>query len=162
MIAMMMLLVAIGTTLLYFLAAIYAVRSIFSRQGWFWVIPFLLSLIFLYMSLTPLYQVAIGIKALGTYRSIDEIFPLIIAFLWFLLVVTMRAALRIAVPANKHLIDTKKSLEEARYINEIELRKYRQEVRRLRRQATRVRREQMGTIYPLEWVALYDEYGETS
>ncbi len=164
MFAMMMLLIAIGTTLLCFLATLLSIRFIFSRQGWFWVLPSLISLIFLYISIGPLYRVAFGkmgaeyMIQLSAYRSIDGIFPLIVVVLWFLLVISLRLALRIAVPANKHLIDTKRNLAEARYVNELELRRYRREANILRRQATREAREVQGKIYPLEWIALYDEY----
>lgn len=160
---MMMLLIAVGTTLLCFLSAILAIRFIFSRQGWFWIIPSMISLIFLYLSLEPLFRVAFGNIGeayqiqLSPYRSIDGIFPLIVVVLWFLLVISLRIALRIAVPENKHLIDAKRNLAEARYVSYLELQHYRREARKLRRKATREAREVQGNIYPLQWVALYDE-----
>ncbi|HHU88329.1 MAG: hypothetical protein ACOXZ2_00895 [Sphaerochaetaceae bacterium] len=164
MFAMMMLLIAIGTTLVCFLSAVLSIRYIFSRQGWFWIIPSFISLIFLYLSLGPLFRVAFGNIGeayqiqLSPYRSIDGIFPLIVVVLWFLLVISLRIALRIAVPENKHLIDTKRNLAEARYVNYLELKLYRKEAHKLRRKAAKEAREVQGKTYPLEWVALYDEF----
>jgi len=91
-------------------------------------------------------------------RSVREIIPLIIVLLWYLMIITFRSALKLVVPDNKHLLDTKKNLNEARYMQRIELRKYYKLARRKRRKEIRIKREHAGTRYPRKWVALFDEH----
>jgi len=160
---MLMLLVAIGTTLLCFLSAMATLRFLLSRQGWFWVLPLVLSVAFFYLSISPLYMVATEVIT-GSYqveispnRSVREIIPLIIVLLWYLMIITFRSALKLVVPDNKHLINTRKNLTEARYMERIELQKYYKLSRRKRRKEIRIKREHAGTRYPIKWVALFDE-----
>lgn len=166
MFSMLMLLVAIFTTLLCFLSAAACLRFLFSRQGWFWVFPFAISMVFLYISIAPLHAIATGLAA-GTYevtispdRSVREVVPLIIVLLWYAMIITFRYALKMVVPDNKHLLDTMKNLKEARYMQRIELRKYQRETRKQLRKIVKVRLERSGTRYPVRWVALFDEHGQ--
>lgn len=165
---MLMLLVAVFTTLLCFLSAAACLRFLVSRQGWFWVLPFVISVIFFYISISPLAIIATGL-AEGSYqveispdRSVREVVPLLIILLWYTMIITFRYALKMVVPDNKHLLDTMKNLNEARYMQRIEVRRYQREARRRLRREHRVNLEYFGSRYPVKWVALFDEHGKRS
>ena len=160
---MSMLLVAISTTLLCFLSCTACLRFIFSRQGWFWILPFLISAIFLFISIDPLIAV-ITSTITGSYyieispdRSVREIVPLIIVMLWYTMIIVFRYALKAVVPVNQHLIDTRKNLHEARYLERVERRALRRRTETLIDRAYLTTQDQTGTVYPLEWVARFDE-----
>lgn len=166
MIPMLMLLVAVSTTLLCFLSAAACMRFLVSRQGWFWVLPLVISLAFLIISISPLHMIASGLVE-GSYlveispdRSVREVVPLVIVLLWYTMIITFRYALKMVVPDNKHLLDTMKNLKEARYMQRIELRKYERDLRRKLRRENRVLLERSGSRYPVTWVALFDEHGK--
>ena len=160
---MMILLVATSTTLLCFLSITACLRFVFSRQGWFWIIPLILSVVFFYISIDPLVQVLTGI-ATDTYRvtispdrSVREIVPLIIVLLWYTMIIVFRYALKSVVPVNQQLIDTKKNLYESRYMEKVELKRMRRKVKRQLDAVTSSSRQESGTLYPLEWVERFDE-----
>ena len=160
---MSMLLVAISTTLLCFLSCTACLRFIFSRQGWFWILPFLISAIFLYISIDPLIAIITSAVS-GSYqikispdRSVREIVPLIIVLLWYTMIIAFRYALKAVVPVNQHLIDTQKNLHESRYLERVERRALRKKTENLIDRAYRTTQNQTGTLYPPEWVAGFDE-----
>lgn len=164
MFTMLMLLVSVFTTLLCFLSAAACLRFLFSRQGWFWVFPLALSVIFLYISISPLHAIATGLLE-GSYRveispdrSVREVVPLVIVLIWYAMIITFRYALKMVVPDNKHMLDTMKNLKEARYMQRIELRRYQRNARRKLRLAVRVHREHTGSRYPVNWIALFDDH----
>jgi hypothetical protein len=164
MFTMLMLLVSVSTTLLCFLSAAACLRFLISKQGWFWVLPLVISLGFLYISIAPLSQIAAGMIT-GSYRveispdrSVREIFPLLIVLLWYTMIITFRYALKLVVPDNKHLLDTMKNLKESRYMQRIELRKFQKESRKQQKKLIRLELEQRGIRYPRKWIALFDDY----
>lgn len=164
MLPMLMLLVAVSTTLLCFLSAAACLRFLLSRQGWFWVLPLVISFAFLYISVTPLFLLATGMIS-GSYRveispdrSVREIIPLIIVLLWYTMIITFRYALKLVVPDNKHLLDTMKNVKEARYMQKIELRKFNKESRKHKKRQVKIERERAGVRYPRKWVTLFDEH----
>jgi len=158
-----MILVPIFTTLLCFLAVAACVRFILSQQGWFWILPLIISAIFLYISIDPLMNVATG-AVTGSYlveispdRSIREIIPLIIVLIWYSMIITFRYALKMVVPVNRHLINTEKNLKESRYMEKVELRDLRKRVRQKTRRVLVLSSNTQGDTYPIEWVELFDE-----
>ncbi len=157
-----MLLIALSTTLLAFLASAATLRFLFSRQRWFWVLPFILSLLFLYLSLEPLHIVSTTILSgsyqvrLGPYRSVREIVPLIILFLWYMMIIIWRYALKQVISENKQLLQTKKNVQEAHYIEQLEVRNYEKKRKKKERAALRLYQEQGGNRYPLSWLNLMD------
>jgi hypothetical protein len=160
---MLMLLVSISTTLLCFLSAAACLRFLFSRQGWFWVLPLAISIAFLAISISPLYGIATGMIA-GSYRveispdtSVREIIPLLIVLLWYTMIITFRYALKLVVPDNRHLINTVRNMNEAQYMQRIELRRFHRESRKQQRKQVRVQKEHGGSRYPIQWVALFDD-----
>lgn len=158
-----MILVPILTTLLCFLAAAACFRFILSRQGWFWILPLIISTMFLYISIEPLMNVATGAVS-GSYmveispdRSVREIFPLIIVLIWYSMIITFRYALKMVVPVNRHLINTEKNLNESRYMEKVELRELKKRVRLKNRRILSFSATSQGDTYPIEWVELFDE-----
>lgn len=158
-----MILVPVFTTLLCFLAAAACFRFILSRQGWFWILPLIISAMFLYISIEPLMNVATGAVS-GSYlveispdRSVREIFPLIIVLIWYSMIITFRYALKMVVPVNRHLINTEKNLNESRYMEKVELRDLKKRVRLKSRRVLAFSSNSQGDTYPIEWVELFDE-----
>jgi hypothetical protein len=158
-----MILVPIFTTLLCFLAGAASLRFILSRQGWFWVLPLILSVMFLYISIDPLMNVATGVIS-GSYsveispdRSVREVFPLIIVLIWYAMIITFRFALKMVVPVNRHLINTEKNLKESRYMQEVELRNLKKRIRMKTKQSLALLAYPQGDTYPIEWIELFDE-----
>jgi hypothetical protein len=160
---MLMILVPISTTLLCFLACAACLRFILSRQGWFWVLPLFISVSFLYISIDPLMKVATGLIS-GPYmveispdRSVREIIPLIIVFIWYSMIITFRYALKMVVPVNRHLLNTEKNLKESRYMEKVELRRRKKTMRKKARRSDVMSRMQQGKIYTQDWVKLFDD-----
>ena len=158
-----MIFVPIFTTLLCFLAGAACLRFILSRQGWFWILPLIISTMFLYISIEPLMNVATGAVS-GSYlveispdRSVREIFPLIIVLIWYAMIITFRYALKMVVPVNRHLINTEKNVKEARYMEKVELRSLTKRIRMRKKRVAFAFANTQGEIYPIEWVELFDE-----
>ena len=160
---MCMILVPLATPLLCFLASAACLRFVLSRQGWFWVLPLFISAAFLYISIDPLMKVATGLTS-GPYmveispdRSVREIIPLIIVFLWYSMIITFRYALKMVVPVNRHLINTEKNLKESRYMEKVELRRRKKTMRKKARRSDIMSRMQQGKNYTQDWVKLFDD-----
>jgi len=158
-----MIFVPILTTLLCFLACAACLRFILSRQGWFWILPLIISTMFLYISIEPLMNVATGAVS-GSYlveispdRSVREVFPLIIVLIWYAMIITFRYALKMVVPVNRHLINTEKNVKEARYMEKVELRSLTKRIRLRKKRVAVAFTNTQGDIYPIEWVELFDE-----
>jgi len=161
--SLLMILVPIFTTLLCFLAAAACMRFILSRQGWFWILPLIISAILMYISIEPLMNVATGAVS-GSYlieispdRSVREILPLIIVLIWYAMIITFRYALKMVVPVNRHLINTAKNLKESRYMEKIEFRNLKKRVRKKNRRTSTGFANTHGDMYSIEWIELFDE-----
>jgi hypothetical protein len=164
--AMIVLIIAILTTLFCFLSVASTLRFIFSKQGWFWVLPFIISAIFLYLTIDPLYVAATQLDGssseflLSFDRSITILIPLIIVFLWYMMIVVFRYALKLVVPDNKYMEETMRNLREARYLQKLEYRKYMKSLNTLRKRDFIVD-ESSGNLYPIEWVMAFDDQRAT-
>ncbi len=90
-------------------------------------------------------------------RSVREIVPLIIVLLWYAMIITFRYALKSVVPDNRHIRDTAKNLNEARYMQRVELRRIQRAERKRMAAELRLARKHSGTRYPPKWVALFDD-----
>lgn len=163
---MLMLLVAISTTLLTFLCAAATLRFLLSRQGWLWVLPFIISLFFLYLSIAPLYVLATTL-VVGGYlvqispdNSVREIIPLIIVLLWYIMIITFRYALKLLVVDNKYLTNTEKNLHEARYNQLLEIRSLKAKRQKQQDQEHKSHIEKSGNSYPSTWLSLYHSLEE--
>ncbi len=160
---MSMLLVATFTTLLCFLACTACMRFVLSRQGWFWILPLIISAIFLAISIEPLMAILSGMVQ-GTYqvvispdRSVREIVPLIIVLLWYTMIIAFRYALKAVVKENKHAINTRKNLHESRIMEKVELKALKRRSAHQLKAALRKAEDERGSMYPPEWAAAFDE-----
>lgn len=159
-----MLLVAIITTLLCFLAVITSLSFIFSNQRWLWVLPFVLSLTFLFISIQPLYFNATNYIS-GSYmveispdRSVREVFPLVIVILWYFMILTLHYALKQVVKDNTYLSNKQKNLDESRYIEKKEFSNYQIKQLALKKLQVDIDQQTSGTTYPIKWVTFYDQH----
>ncbi|MFA7395681.1 MAG: hypothetical protein WCY81_01675, partial [Sphaerochaetaceae bacterium] len=93
-------------------------------------------------------------------RSITILIPLIIVFLWYMMIVVFRYALKLVVPDNKYMEETMRNLREARYLQKLEYRKYMKSLNTLRKRDFIVD-ESSGNLYPIEWVMAFDDQRAT-
>ena len=161
---MLMLLVAIVTTFLCFLAVITCASFIFSNQKWLWILPFVLSLTFLAISIQPLFLNATNFIS-GSYmveispdRSVREVFPLIIVILWYFMILTLHYALKQVVKDNTYITNKQKNLDESRYIEQKEYHKYQIHKLALKRLQVDIESQVSGDTYPIKWVTFYDQH----
>ncbi len=159
-----MLLVAIITTLLCFLAVITSLSFIFSNQRWLWILPFVLSITFFIISIQPLYLNATNYLS-GSYmvqispdRSVREVFPLVIVILWYFMILTLHYALKQVVKDNTYLSNKQKNLDESRYIEKKEFFKYQVKQLALKKLQVDIDQQTSGDTYPIKWVTLYDQH----
>jgi len=161
---MLILLVAIITTFICFLSIIASLRFIFTKQGLFWLVPLVLSIVFLIMSISPLVLVASQVidqsyqVTISPDRSVREIVPLIIVLLWYTMILSFRYALKLVIPDNTYLENKKKNLDEAQYIQKKERQKYLIQQMKRNKKKIDITQEVSGTTYPIKWVTLYDEH----
>lgn len=161
---MLMLLVAIVTTFLCFLAVITCVSFIFSNQRWLWILPFVLSITFLIISIQPLYLNATNFLS-GSYmvqispdRSVREVFPLVIVILWYFMILTLHYALKQVVKDNTYLSHKQKNLDESRYIEKKEFHAYQARRLALKKLQVDIEQQTSGDLYPIKWVTFYDQH----
>ena len=111
--------------LLTFLAAIASFRYLWTRQGIYWAIPFLISLILFYQNLTTLLEAA---EAEGDFiLSFSSTLPLVLAILWYTLIEAFHFALKTEREYNKYVDQSRKTYNEARFVLLTERRKTRKE-----------------------------------
>ena len=111
--------------LLTFLAAIASFRYLWTRQGIYWAIPFLISLILFYQNLTTLLEAA---EAEGDFViSFTSSLPLVLAILWYALIEAFHFALKTEREYNKYVDQSRKTYNEARFVLLTERRKTRKE-----------------------------------
>lgn len=111
--------------LLTFLATIATLRYIVTRQGIYWAIPFLISLILFYQNLTTLLSAAEGE---GDYIiTFSSVLPLVLSILWYALIQAFHFALKTEREYNKYVDQSRKTYNEARFVIMTERRKTRRE-----------------------------------
>ena len=111
--------------LLTFLASIATLRYLLTRQGIYWAIPFLISLILFYQNLTTLLKAA---EAEGDYiLSFTTMLPLVLAILWYALIEAFHFALKTEREYNKYVDQSRKTYNEARFVLLTERRRTRKE-----------------------------------
>lgn len=116
--------ITIFATLLSFMALLSCIRFIFSRQSLFWIVPLLISIILLYQNINSvlIYGESENIRA-----TFSMILPSMLALFWYALVVIFHYALKMAIPENKYINDSRKNLKEAMYLEKYERRKNKRE-----------------------------------
>ncbi|MFA5514249.1 MAG: hypothetical protein WDA17_04945 [Sphaerochaetaceae bacterium] len=149
---MTMLLIDIAIALLFFLSAVTVLPLIFRKRGGFWIIPLLISLLFLYKSIVPIYSES-DILLSKDILTIDGLFFPLIALLWFLMILTFKRAFRTRIKETRELIEKEKALNEARYVENVQIAHSKRQQKRL----AKIAEAQKGELYPFEWILLFDE-----
>ena len=107
--------------LLTFLASIATLRYLLTRQGIYWAIPFLISLILFYQNLTTLLKAA---EMEGDFIiSFSSLLPLVLSILWY----AFHFALKTEREYNKYVDQSRKTYNEARFVLLTERRRTRKE-----------------------------------
>ena len=122
----------LASLLLTFLATMACLRFLFSRQGLFWIVPLVLSLLLDVNNLIPLVSSA-GVAVFSSRMT--EFFLLALSFFWYLMVITFHYALKRKVDRNRFRSDMIKNYTEARFLEKNERRAFSKRSRRRRRQA---------------------------
>ena len=113
--------ITIAATLLSFMALLSSLRFIFSRQCIFWVIPLLISLILLLENINTL--LLFGEEPIEEEITFMNLLPAFLSLFWYALVVIFHYTLKLAIPENKYINDSRKNMYEAQYLEKHEIRK---------------------------------------
>lgn len=106
--------------LLAAMATLACIRFIFSRQGLFWIVPLLVSIILTLAGVTSLFGLAGPLPLLAQ----SPILSLMLSFFWYLVVISFHYALKKKVYRNSYLNDMRKNLNEARFLEKNERREF--------------------------------------
>lgn len=112
--------------LLTFLSLIASMRFIFSRQGLFWILPAIISTLLCYQNLNTLLSISEADTTTFSY-TLSSFLPFILGFLWYMMIIIFHYALRIAIPENKFISDSRKNRNEAMWNEKYEMRSSRKE-----------------------------------
>ncbi len=113
--------VPLASLLLTVLSSLACLRFIFSRQGFFWIIPFIVSIL---LSVNNFLILFIPSASIVTYSGVFTLFPLFLSFFWYMMVVTFHYALKKKVEKNKFYSDMKKNYAEAKFLEKNEKRDF--------------------------------------
>lgn len=143
--------------LLNFLACAACLRFLFSRQGFYWIIPLIVTLFLLWPNALALYTLA----SLDTGRvlpyTLMDFHPLLLALFWYAMIVTFHFALKKTVKVNYNLEQVRKNLHEARYQMKSESsRMERKQRRQTSYYANTPARKPALNAYSTEWINLFD------
>ena len=111
--------------LLAFLSSIASFRYLITRQGIYWTIPFLISLILFYQNIITLLEATV---AEGDFLiTFNSMLPLVLAILWYALIQAFHFALKTEREYNKYVDKSRKTYNEARFVLLTERRRTRKE-----------------------------------
>jgi len=116
--------IVIVASMLSFMALLSCLRFIFTRQCFFWIVPLLISLILLYQNINMV--IVYGEEA-NAKATLSVLLPAFLSLFWYAHIVIFHYALKLAIPENKYINDSRKNLKEAMYIEKCERRKNRNE-----------------------------------
>ena len=108
------------------MASLTCLRFILSREGLYWVIPCLISIILTFENMDTL-LIAAETSIMPNYRTLRGISPVLIAFLWYMMIITFHYALRFKIKVNRYRNENRKNKEEAEFIEKMERRKRKKE-----------------------------------
>ena len=108
------------------MASLTCLRFILSREGLYWVIPCLISIILTFENMDTL-LIAAETSIMPDYRTMRNIAPVLIAFLWYMMIITFHYALRFKIKVNRYRNENRKNREEAEFIEKMERRKRKKE-----------------------------------
>lgn len=113
--------ITIASTFLSFMALLSCLRFLFSRQGIFWVVPLFISAILLYQNINSLLY--FGEDPSVVEVTFSSILPTLLSLFWYALVIIFHYTLKLAIPENRYVNDSRKNLSEAQYLEKYEIRK---------------------------------------
>ena len=111
----------LAALLLTFLSSLSCLRFIFSRQGFYWIVPFALSLL---LTLNNFFILLYPRYTFFEYPGQIAFFPLLLAAFWYLMVITFHFALKRGIGRNRVSNDQKKNYAEAQFLEKIERREF--------------------------------------
>lgn len=148
---MIVYIIPIITLLLTFMALLASLRFIFSRQGLYWVFPALISLILFFLDLQTLLVVGED-EPQAVDLSFQAVAPLMLAALWYMMIIVFHYALKKAIVENSFENDSVKNRAEAEYLEKYEA--------RIRRKSRRQRMERTENSASVPSVPEYRDPGE--
>ncbi|MCR5731742.1 MAG: hypothetical protein K6G51_02215 [Sphaerochaetaceae bacterium] len=113
-------LIPISSLMLSFVSTYLCIKFIFSRQGLFWILPFILSLLIDFYILN-LIMVPSLLLALPFQFSF---FPLILSITYLIVIIQFRYTIKKSVPTNRYEDDMRKNFNEAKIIEKKERRSF--------------------------------------
>ena len=116
--------ITIFAALLSFMALLSSLRFLFTRQALFWIVPLFISAILLYQNIT---SVLFYGETIENRITLAVLLPAFLSLFWYALVVIFHYTLKLAIPENKYINDSRKNLKEALYIEKYERRKSKRE-----------------------------------
>ncbi len=84
-------LIPLAALLLTFLSTLSCLRFMFSRQGFFWIVPFGLSTL---LTLNNFFTLLYPQLTFFSYPKVIALFPVLLAGFWYLMVITFHFALK--------------------------------------------------------------------
>lgn len=112
----------IAAMLLSFMALLSSIRFILSRNGLFWILPAIISILLCFENLNTL--LIVGEHGSSAYEmTFTNTIPVILSFLWYMMVIMFHYAMKLAIPENKYINESKKNKAEATYMERFEKRK---------------------------------------
>ena len=112
---MIVYIIPITALLLAFMSLLASLRFIFSRQGLYWVFPAMISLILFFQNLQQL-LLAGEEEMAGIDLSFPSLSPLILAALWYMMIIVFHYALKKTITENRFENDSIKNRAEAEYL----------------------------------------------
>ncbi len=125
---------------LTFMATLTCLRFILTREGLYWFIPCLISIILTLEKLDTLLYVVETAEVID-YRTMRNLAPVLIAFLWYVMIIAFHYALRYKIKVNRYRNENRKNRAEAEFIEKMERRNRKKESRkkeRIRKNRTEV------------------------
>ena len=114
--------------LLVLMATLTCFRFIMSRQGAYWLLPCLISFIFTVENFNTILDLSSNPTGYNP-QSFNSIAPLLIAIMWYMMIIGFHYALRYKIDVNKYRNENRKNRTEAKYIEKLERRKQQKEFR---------------------------------
>ena len=121
---MIVYIIPITALLLSFMSLLASMRFIFSRQGMYWIFPAIISLILFFDNLRTLLAAGEAGGA-GAPYTVTGFVPLVLAFLWYMMIVVFHYALKKTIPENRFENEARKNRAEAEYLMKVEMRRTR-------------------------------------
>ena len=124
---MLNLIVPLLALLLSFLSSLASLRYFLTRNGRiYWIIPFIISIILFYQNLRVLLDYADTLSPFPL--TFDTVLPLVLSILWYAMIQAFHFALKTEREYNKYLEESRRTYNEARFINLMEKRKTKKEM----------------------------------